>query len=96
MAKVWVKGFTKDDGTKVKGHYRDTPAKFANKKLEASMANRMRLGDKDAFEKSKGTFMRSGGAVGVNYTKKLYGQFVGEKSERARHALRLIKRYGKI
>ena len=23
MAKVWVKGFTKSDGTKVKGHYRD-------------------------------------------------------------------------
>lgn len=24
MAKVWVKGYTKDDGTKVKGHYRET------------------------------------------------------------------------
>jgi len=26
MARVWVKGFTKSDGTKVKGHYRDVAA----------------------------------------------------------------------
>ena len=96
MAKVWVKGYTKPDGIKVKGHFRDVAAKFANKKLETSMANRMRLGDDLAFEKSKGTFMRTGGASGVSYTKKLYGQFVAGKSERAKHAIRLIKRYGKI
>ena len=23
MARVWIKGYTKSDGTKVKGHYRD-------------------------------------------------------------------------
>jgi hypothetical protein len=27
MAKVWVKGYTKPDGTRVKGHYRDVASK---------------------------------------------------------------------
>jgi len=27
MAKIWVKGYTKPDGTKVKGHYRGVSAK---------------------------------------------------------------------
>ena len=30
MAKVWVKGFTKSDGTKVKGHYRGAASKARN------------------------------------------------------------------
>ncbi len=27
MAKIYVKGYTKDDGTRVKGYYRDSSAK---------------------------------------------------------------------
>ncbi len=29
MAKIWVKGYTKPDGTKVKGHYREVSGKSA-------------------------------------------------------------------
>lgn len=38
MAKVWVKGYTKDDGTKVSGYWRDTTI-GGGKKVVAKKTN---------------------------------------------------------
>jgi len=35
MARIWVKGYTKKDGTKVPGHYRDGGTKVADRKVQS-------------------------------------------------------------
>jgi hypothetical protein len=43
MAKVWVKGFTKDDGTKVKGHYREIPDLYGSRKEQKTFAKKVQM-----------------------------------------------------
>ncbi len=45
MAKVWVKGYTKPDGTKVKGHYREVGSVFVPSRTSRKQtANALRMG----------------------------------------------------
>lgn len=49
---VWVKGYTKPDGTKVKGHYRDVGSgtQGLTRKGVARAINRFRLGVSDKID----------------------------------------------
>lgn len=48
MAKVWIKGFTKADGSKVKGHYREIPDLYSDRKRQKLFAKKVeRSGDVD-------------------------------------------------
>ena len=76
MAKVWVKGFTKSDGTKVKGHYRtsginDTSASQRVKNIRGQNAGFMDL-------YARGTFS----------TKNILGRRYKELTPRQRKTLR--------
>jgi len=43
MAKIWVKGYVKEDGTKVPGHYREVSGTMSSRD-KATMASKIRLG----------------------------------------------------
>ena len=43
MAKIWVKGYTKPDGTKVKGHYRSAEKTSARGSSLAKAASKTRV-----------------------------------------------------
>lgn len=45
MAKVWVKGHTRSDGTKVKGHYREVSGRYYDRTRQEHFVNRIRLGE---------------------------------------------------
>ncbi len=47
MAKIWVKGYTKPNGTKVKGHYRDVESRFRNPKTQKVYEAKLRAGRDD-------------------------------------------------
>lgn len=44
MAKVWVKGFTRADGVKVKGHYREVYDRMVDPKRQRQVVAKVRLG----------------------------------------------------
>jgi len=46
--KTWVKGFTRSDGTKVKGHYREIPDLYSDRKRQKTFAKKVEMsGDVD-------------------------------------------------
>jgi hypothetical protein len=42
--KIWVKGYTKPDGTKVKGHYREVERLYSDKKSTKKYETAVRMG----------------------------------------------------
>ncbi len=74
MAKVWVKGFTKDDGTKVKGHYREVSS---NKSADAMALSAETKSARNRMKASGTGFATiwkdQSGAYGFNFDKKPRG-----------------------
>ena len=81
MAKVWVKGFTKDDGTKVKGHYREMSGRMLDPKRQRQVVAKMRLGadGEKALKKSIEAAKRSG-KQSVKSLKRQYGSALARNS----------------
>jgi hypothetical protein len=50
MKKVWIKGYIKPDGTKVKGHYREVSDRLVEPKRQRQVVAKVRLGGD--YEKS--------------------------------------------
>lgn len=75
MAKVWVKGYTKDDGTKVKGHYRDVDDLYSDRKRQKTLENKVRLGaePKSAMMQMIKQSNRSSRKKGEAGLKRVYG-----------------------
>lgn len=79
MAKIWIKGYVKPDGTKVKGHYRDVDQIPGSRKEAKTMASRIRMGmtpQKASDLMAKKSFRSS--RQGVGELKKFYGQYGAE------------------
>ena len=79
MARVWVKGFTKSDGTKVKGHYRDvdTFGATTSARERKRISNRIAAGKSP--EKAYFTTMNQslrGKVMSVSKVKQHYGRGV--------------------
>jgi hypothetical protein len=53
MAKIWVKGYTKSDGTKVKGYYKETSGGVNHNLTGKALAKKEMAGWKKA-SKNKG------------------------------------------
>jgi hypothetical protein len=79
MARIYVKGYTKPDGTKVKGHYRDVPGKMFDRKRQQQVVAKIRMGDdpKKALQKVTDA-ARRGGKQSVRGLKKQYGAMLAQ------------------
>jgi hypothetical protein len=88
MAKIWIKGYTKPDGTKVKGHYREVSGVSARSNALSKSASATRV-------KKEAVVM-----FGKKATKgpRLYpdkgGQTRSSQSDAARSTRRQALRYG--
>jgi hypothetical protein len=96
MAKVWIKGYTKPDGTKVKGHYRDVSDRMGSRKRDAQLVNRIRLGEspESAVNKSFGAISRrttKGRRSPSSELKKLYGKAMSNRFDKGSWAKSLGK-----
>ncbi len=81
MAKVWVKGFTKSDGTKVKGHYRDVEMGGAiDRQRKKKVSNLLAMGqDVDKIKsKMRSELLRSKRPASEAVKKRIYGRFTDD------------------
>ena len=56
MARVWVKGYTKSDGTKVEGHYRDSVFKSYERAKKATQKSISAFDEMDTYKRGMGGF----------------------------------------
>jgi hypothetical protein len=81
MAKIWVKGYTKPDGTKVKGHFREVSGRMLDPKRQRQVAARIRLGEEPEKALQKGVeIARRGGRQSTKALKKQYGSALARNS----------------
>ncbi len=81
MAKIWVKGFTRADGVKVKGHYRDVELGGAlDRNRMKKVSNLLAMGqDVDKIKRQmRSELLRSKRTVSSAVKKRIYGQFTDD------------------
>lgn len=81
MAKIWIKGFTRSDGTKVKGHYRDVEWVPSTARGKKTMANKIRLGQPEevAVAMMGKRISNASRPINAKSLKKIYGQEMSRK-----------------